>query len=91
MKFGAHVALADLFKSSYTRIQFLFRDDHSSRGVLPSVICLSLVMKPRKWGVPGPVGSVAPWGKNTQIYTLNTNFGVIKTFWIFENITSCYQ
>ena len=36
--------------------------DHSSRGALPSVVCLSVIVKPRKCGGPGPVVAVAPRG-----------------------------
>ena len=32
--------------------------DHSSRGVLPSVVCLRVIVKPRYWSPPG---AVAPW------------------------------
>jgi hypothetical protein len=38
------------------------RADHSSRGVLPTVVCLSVIMKPRQRGGPGPLAAVAPWG-----------------------------
>ena len=34
------------------------RADHSSRGVLPTVVCLSVIVKPRQLGVPGPLWSV---------------------------------
>ena len=33
--------------------------DHSSRGVLPSVVCLSVIVNPRQRGL-GPLGSVVP-------------------------------
>ena len=39
----------------------LRRADHSSRGVLPSVVCLSVAVKPQEWGGLGPLLSVAPW------------------------------
>jgi hypothetical protein len=29
--------------------------DHSSRGVLPSVVCLSVIVKPWQWGGPRPL------------------------------------
>ena len=32
------------------------RDYHSSRGVLPSVVCLSVIMNPRQRGGLGPLG-----------------------------------
>ena len=40
----------------------LRRADHSSRGVVPIVVCLSVIVKPRWWGGPGPLGAFAPWG-----------------------------
>ena len=33
--------------------------DHSSRGVLPTAVCLSVIMNPRQWGGLGPPGAVA--------------------------------
>ena len=39
------------------------RADHSSRGVLPSVVCLSAIVKSRQRGGSGTVGVVAPWKK----------------------------
>jgi hypothetical protein len=39
----------------------LRRADHSSRGVLPSVVCLGVIVRPPYRGGPGPVGAVAPW------------------------------
>ena len=41
--------------------RFLRRADDSSRGVLPSVVCLNVIMKPQFQGQPGPLGAVAPW------------------------------
>ena len=45
------------------RYSFLRRADHSSSGNLPSVVCLSVIVKLRKWGGPGPLGAVVPWTK----------------------------
>ena len=45
------------------KYRFLSRADHLSRGVLPSVVCLSVNAKLRKWGGPGPLGAVVPWTK----------------------------
>jgi hypothetical protein len=39
----------------------LRRADHSSRGVLPSAVCLSVILNPRSRGGPGPPGAVASW------------------------------
>ena len=38
---------------------------HSSRGVLPNVVCLSVIVKLRQWGGPDPIEPVAPcaWEK----------------------------
>ena len=38
------------------------RADHSSRGVLPSVACLSVFAKPRLRGRPGTLGG-GFWGR----------------------------
>ena len=56
----------------------LRRADHSSRGVLPSVVCLSVIVRPRWRGAPGPLGAVAPWagggedGSRLQKNAINT-------------------
>jgi hypothetical protein len=41
------------------RSRSLRRADYSSRGVLPSVVCLSEIAEPRQWGRPSPLGAVA--------------------------------
>jgi len=38
------------------RQRSLRRSNHSSRVVLPSVVCLSVIVKPRQWGGFGPLG-----------------------------------
>jgi hypothetical protein len=48
------------------RYRFLRRADHSSRGVLSSIVCLSVIVKLRKWGGPGLLGDVAPWAKKNH-------------------------
>jgi hypothetical protein len=52
------------------RHRSLRRADHSYRGVLPSVACLNVIVKPRQWGGPGPVGSVVPWRKSLLTSTV---------------------
>jgi hypothetical protein len=44
------------------RYKSLRRADHSSRGVLPILMCLSVIVKIRQWGGPGPRGAVSPTG-----------------------------
>jgi len=34
--------------------------DHPSRGVLQRVVCLGVIVEPRHWRSPGPLGAVAP-------------------------------
>ena len=34
---------------------------HSSSGVVPSGVCLSVIVKFRQWGGPGPLRAVASW------------------------------
>jgi hypothetical protein len=48
----------------------LCRADHSSRGVLPTVVRLSVIVMPRKRGGPGPLGEVVPWGKEVHFVAL---------------------
>ena len=51
----------------------LCRADHLSRGVLTSVACLNVVVKPGWWWGPGPLGAVAQWwgGGSLQYLTKN--------------------
>jgi len=42
---------------------YIRRVDHSSSGVLSSIMCLSLVVKPLSRGGLGPLGAVEPWGQ----------------------------
>jgi len=42
--------------------------DHLSRGVLPSVVCLGAIVKPRQCGGPGQLGAVAPRGEGGGEY-----------------------
>ena len=57
-------------------VRYLRRADHPSRGVLPSVACLSVIVKLRHWRRPAPLGVVVPWVKkkisSREVYT-NTN------------------
>ena len=43
----------------------LWRAVHSPRGVLPSVVCLSVIAKPRQWGDLGPLGFSRNWKRNS--------------------------
>ena len=45
------------------RLMSLYRSNHSSRGVLPTVVCLNVIVKPWQWGDPGTLGAVVP-GRN---------------------------
>jgi len=38
--------------------------DHSPRGVQPSLVCLSVIAKPRQCGGFSPIGAVALWEVN---------------------------
>ena len=66
-------------------LRCLRRADHSSRGFLPTVVWLSVIVKPRKWGDPGRLGAIAPWGRgrtwyisfetiNSRVIQSNTSF-----------------
>jgi hypothetical protein len=54
------------------------RADHSSRGVLPSVVCLSVIVKPRSGGGPGPLGAVAPLEREFLLGTFLMSLVVSK-------------
>jgi hypothetical protein len=44
------------------RYRSLRRADQSSGGVLQNVVCLSVMVKPRRREDPGPLGAVVPGG-----------------------------
>ena len=46
------------------------RADHSSRGVLPTVVRLRLIVTPRKREGPGPLRAVVPWEKEVHFVAL---------------------
>jgi hypothetical protein len=53
--------------------------DHWYREVLPSVVCLRVIVNPRKWGGPGPPGAVAPLKKIYKfVPMLNSAAGHVK-------------
>jgi hypothetical protein len=43
------------------QVEVSVRADHLSRGVLPTVVCLSVIVNPRQWRGFGPLGVIAPW------------------------------
>jgi hypothetical protein len=48
------------------RYRFLSWADHSSRGILPIMVCLSVIVKPRQCGSPDPLRFVAPWKEKSR-------------------------
>jgi len=44
--------------SECCQVEFSAPTDHTSREILPNVVCLSVIVRPRKGG-PGPLGAVA--------------------------------
>jgi hypothetical protein len=51
----------------------LRRADHSSEGVLASVVRLSMIVKPRQKGGPGPQEVLPLWGGGLVLITLVFN------------------
>jgi hypothetical protein len=47
--------------------------DHSSEAVLRSVVCLSVISKPQKWGGPGPLGPSKIEGQERDQIRLTDN------------------
>ena len=52
----AGLDVVSLLSGVCCQVESLRRADHSSRGVLPSAVCLSEMVKPRCRGGPGPCG-----------------------------------
>ena len=48
--------------------------DHPSRGVVPTVVYLSVIVKTRLRGGLGPVAVIAPWGGGGSVITLSETF-----------------
>jgi hypothetical protein len=49
----------------------LRRADHSSWGVLPITVCLSVIVKPWYKGSPGRLKAVAEWGRGSSLKLFN--------------------
>jgi hypothetical protein len=45
------------------QVEVSARADHLSRGVLPSVVCLSVISELERWEGPGTLGAVELWNK----------------------------
>ena len=64
------------------RLMCLRRADHSTRGVLPSVVCLCVMEKLRQWEGLGPVGAVPPWKRK-----LSDNYIIVWSYiYHFKNL-----
>jgi hypothetical protein len=68
-----------LWELCVVRYRSLRRADHSSRGVLLSVVCLSVIVKPRQRGGPGALEVVAPMEKKWYTEVRNEQIGSKKT------------
>ena len=55
---GRHGYLS-LLSAVFVCYRFLRRADQSSRAILPSFVCVSVISKPLQWGVLGPRGGGA--------------------------------
>ena len=64
------------------RFMCLRRADHSTRGVLPSVVCLCVMEKLRQWEGPGPVGAVPQWKRKLD----NNSIIVWSSIYHFKNL-----
>ena len=74
--------------------RFLHRADHLSRGVLPTVICLSVIMKSHYFGGPGPPGSVVPQEEEGLKYLKKwkcTGFSSVTVIIIIENLVTFFS
>jgi hypothetical protein len=55
------------------RERSVHRADHSCRAFVASLVCLSAILNPRPWRVPGPLGAVTLWGKCLTQFILLTS------------------
>jgi len=62
-----------------------FGADHWSRGVLPNVMCLSMIVKPRQWGGLGPLGAVVSWGHVLRVNSSLSHECVITEYKLYFN------
>ena len=67
------------------------RADHSSRGFLPSVVCLSVIVKPRYWGGPGPLGAVAPLGGKKPSFSFVKSISKFLLFHYFDGYRDYFR
>ena len=58
----------------------LRRADHSSRGVLPTVVCLSVIVKPQPRGGPGLITSCRPIKKD-RVLSLRQQAHIYRCRW----------
>jgi hypothetical protein len=63
------------------RYSSLRRADHSSRGVLPSAVCLTVIVRPRQRAGPAPLRTVVPW-KTKQNLCQIQNTTLLKILYV---------
>ena len=67
----------------FVRYRSLRRADHSSRGVLPSEVCLSMNVEPRHRGRSGALGAVWLWVKGRILWNNTCQLRKMVFFLIF--------
>jgi hypothetical protein len=72
-------------------VRSLLRANHSSRGVVPSMVCLSVIINPRQWGGLGPLGNLRHGYKNdcewrNKIFETYFEIIVIYMEWLKQKI-----
>jgi len=65
----------------------LRRADHPSRAVLLSVVCLSVIVRARQWGFPGPLGLLC---HKKEIVEVNRWELILKLTWIYFATVSAF-
>ena len=69
------------------RLRLLRRVDRASKGVLPNVVCLSVIMNPRQWGGLGPLGDCCATVKRT---ILDCKMKTATIIWLYKPHWSAY-
>jgi hypothetical protein len=60
--------------------------EHLSKWLLQSLVCLSVILKPRKWGGSGPLAAVASWKKRVTDGFIKSNFKYFSSVLILRVI-----
>jgi hypothetical protein len=83
-----------LLMSCVVRQRSVRRADQSSRGVLPSVVRLGVIVRPRQEGGHGPLKAVSPWKKRKNTCTTvmrDSNYSHARKIFLWNGPYRLYE